>query len=94
MLISVNIPVYNEKATIQEIVRRVEEQPFEKEPIVVDDGSKDGKRVETAVARFVLERAAWRAGETIVAAVSGEPDERQILHDVSHRHTAVCPPCH
>jgi glycosyltransferase involved in cell wall biosynthesis len=42
--ISVLIPVYNERSTIQEIVRRVEEQPFDKEIIIVDDGSTDGTR--------------------------------------------------
>ena len=44
MEISVIIPVYNERKTILEIVRRVQEQPFEKEIIIVDDFSKDGTR--------------------------------------------------
>lgn len=42
MKLSVIIPVYNEKATIREIVRRVNAVPVEKEIIVVDDGSTDG----------------------------------------------------
>ncbi|MFQ5877230.1 MAG: glycosyltransferase family 2 protein [Acidobacteriota bacterium] len=44
MRVSVVIPVYNEAATIREILRRVRETPFEKEIIVVDDGSTDGTR--------------------------------------------------
>ncbi len=44
MDISVLIPVYNEHSTIREIVRRVQEQPFEKEIIIVDDCSTDGTR--------------------------------------------------
>lgn len=42
MKLSVIIPVYNEAKTILEIIRRVKEAPFEKEIIVVDDGSTDG----------------------------------------------------
>lgn len=40
--ISVIIPVYNEAKTIKEIIKRVKEVPFDKEIIVVDDGSDDG----------------------------------------------------
>ncbi len=42
MKISVIIPVYNEVNTILEVIRRVKEAPYEKEIIVVDDGSEDG----------------------------------------------------
>ena len=42
--ISVIIPVYNERKTLTEVVRRVQEQPFPKEIIIVDDCSKDGTR--------------------------------------------------
>ena len=42
MKLSVIIPVYNEKDTLAEIIRRVSEVPLEKEIIVVDDGSNDG----------------------------------------------------
>lgn len=44
MRLSVVIPVYNERWTIREIARRVQATPFEKEIIVVDDGSTDGSR--------------------------------------------------
>ena len=42
MKISVVIPVYNERNTITEIVKRVQEVDLEKEIIIVDDNSSDG----------------------------------------------------
>jgi glycosyltransferase involved in cell wall biosynthesis len=44
--LSVLIPVYNERATIAELIRRVLDAPLtiEKEVLVADDGSKDGTR--------------------------------------------------
>jgi glycosyltransferase involved in cell wall biosynthesis len=42
--LSILIPVYNERATILEIIKRVQAAPFEKEIIAVDDGSTDGTR--------------------------------------------------
>jgi glycosyltransferase involved in cell wall biosynthesis len=52
MLISVIIPVFNECKTIEEVIRRVQEQPYPKELIIVDDCSKDGTRE-------VLEQGQW-----------------------------------
>lgn len=51
MRLSILIPVYNERATIREVIRQVravplelvgEDRPIEKEIIVIDDGSVDG----------------------------------------------------
>jgi glycosyltransferase involved in cell wall biosynthesis len=42
--LSVLIPVFNEAATIDEIVRRVAAAPYPKEIILVDDASTDGTR--------------------------------------------------
>jgi glycosyltransferase involved in cell wall biosynthesis len=44
MKLSVIMPVYNEAATVEEIVRRVLAEAHEKELIIVDDGSGDGTR--------------------------------------------------
>ncbi|QPJ61981.1 MAG: glycosyltransferase family 2 protein [Candidatus Nitronauta litoralis] len=44
MKLSIVIPVYNEKATLMELLRRVEEVDYEKEIIMVDDASTDGTR--------------------------------------------------
>ena len=43
-LLSVVMPCYNERATIEEIIRRVQAVPIRTELIVVDDGSTDGTR--------------------------------------------------
>jgi glycosyltransferase involved in cell wall biosynthesis len=40
--LSIIIPVYNEIGTILQIIEKVKETPFDKEIIVVDDGSTDG----------------------------------------------------
>ena len=42
--LSVVIPVYNEKPTIDEILRRVIDTPMRKEIIIIDDCSTDGTR--------------------------------------------------
>ncbi len=42
--LSIVMPVYNEKGTIDEIVRRIQNVEFEKEIIIVDDCSNDGTR--------------------------------------------------
>jgi glycosyltransferase involved in cell wall biosynthesis len=44
LTLSVVIPVYNERATIHEILRRVRAVPIKKQIIVVDDKSNDGTR--------------------------------------------------
>jgi glycosyltransferase involved in cell wall biosynthesis len=44
MKISVLVPVYNERRTIEEVLRRIKEAPFNKEIIIVDDGSTDSTR--------------------------------------------------
>ena len=44
MLLSIIIPAFNEAAFLPEVIRRVEETPYDKEIIIVDDGSTDGTR--------------------------------------------------
>ena len=41
-MVSIIIPTFNEAETIGLLIKRLEELPFEKEIIVVDDGSTDG----------------------------------------------------
>jgi len=43
-LLSIVIPIFNERKTLGEILRRVLAVPLAKEIILVDDGSKDGTR--------------------------------------------------
>ena len=44
MNLSIIIPVYNEKNTIRELVKRVQAMNMAYEILIVDDGSKDGTR--------------------------------------------------
>ena len=44
MKLSVVIPVFNEKESLETLLERVRRAPFEKEIILVDDGSTDGTR--------------------------------------------------
>ncbi len=44
MKLSIVIPVFNEEATLREIIRRVEDTQWEKEIILIDDSSTDGTR--------------------------------------------------
>ena len=43
-VLTVVVPVFNEAATVREILRRVRASPVSKEIVVVDDGSTDGTR--------------------------------------------------
>jgi len=44
MILSLVMPVYNEKNTLTEILNKVKAVPVKKEIIIVDDGSADGTR--------------------------------------------------
>jgi len=50
--LTVVIPIYNERDTIELVLKRVEAVPYEKEIILVDDASTDGTRE-------ILERLVW-----------------------------------
>jgi len=82
--LSVVIPVYNEVATLEQIIAEVERVPIDKEIVLVDDASTDGSRelLEEMVARAATPRlraffhpqnrgktAALRTG---IAAAAGE----------------------
>lgn len=72
MKLSIIIPVYNEKATINQIIDRVQavQLPIPKEIIIVDDGSTDGtseivKSREKDVAKVHLSRVNFGKGAGI-----------------------------
>lgn len=59
MTLSVVMPTYNERETLEEILYRVQQVDLEKEIIVVDDGSTDGTRellraIEEAESTYVM----------------------------------------
>ena len=65
MLLSIIMPVYNEKATLERIIERVRDVDLgeiEKEIVLVDDGSKDGSR-------------------EILAGYKGQPGFRVVFHE-------------
>ena len=45
MIVSVVIPVFNEMRTLEQVIKRVQAAPVEKEIILVDDYSTDGNNV-------------------------------------------------
>jgi glycosyltransferase involved in cell wall biosynthesis len=73
--LSVVIPVYNEKATIDEILRRVIETPIRKEIILVDDCSTDGTRQ-------ILENLAARQARGENSAPANDGDDPILLSDL------------
>src|ERR1700722_19247026 len=42
--VSVIVPIYNEVAHVEELLRAIEASPVAKEIVIVDDGSTDGTR--------------------------------------------------
>ncbi len=44
MKLSIVVPIYNEEKTLRAILKKILDQPLEKEVILVDDGSTDGTR--------------------------------------------------
>jgi len=58
MKLSIVIPVYNERQTVELLLKRVEAVPYDKEIILVDDASTDGTRE-------ILERLAHDHGNQV-----------------------------
>ena len=58
VMLSVVIPVYNERATIEELLYRVQAVEIPKEILVVDDGSTDGTRELLAGLQRNIDRSA------------------------------------
>ncbi|MGE3956628.1 MAG: glycosyltransferase family 2 protein [Vicinamibacterales bacterium] len=63
-LLSVVMPVYNERTTVEEIIRRVLAVPMRLQLIVVDDGSRDGTG-------DILERLQAELGFTLLRQANG-----------------------
>ena len=60
MKLSIVIPVFNEETTLREILQRVDAVPYDKEIIIVDDGSTDGS------ADILKDEYEGRAGYTVL----------------------------
>jgi glycosyltransferase involved in cell wall biosynthesis len=76
--LTVVIPVYNERETIEEALRRVKAVPLEKEIIVVDDASTDGslellaRDADIRLLRHPENRGKGSAIRTALSAVTGD----------------------
>jgi glycosyltransferase involved in cell wall biosynthesis len=66
VVVSLVIPVYNEAATLKEVVRRIVAVNFDKELVFVDDGSRDGSR-EMLTELETTPLAAWLPPGTAMA---------------------------
>ncbi len=56
---SIVVPVFNERATIEEILRRIQAVDLDKEIIIVDDGSTDGTKEILATLAPAPLRTRW-----------------------------------
>ncbi len=81
MLLSVVVPVYNERRTLEPLLERVLAVPLAKEVIVVDDGSTDGtsallqeleRRLPIRVLRHPAHRGKGAAIRTALAETRGD----------------------
>jgi glycosyltransferase involved in cell wall biosynthesis len=86
--LSVLIPIYNERETIEEVVRRVREVPVDTEIICVDDCSSDGTRDilqrlldEGLIDQLVLQPKNQGKGAAIWAGVTKATGEAAIIQD-------------
>ena len=87
MKLSVVIPVYNERATIGEIVKRVRALPLELDIIIVDDGSTDGTRdilraeIEPQVARVIYQDRNRGKGAAIRTGIAHATGDVTVIQD-------------
>lgn len=83
MFLSIIIPAYNEINFIDQVIKRVMDAPYDKEIIVVDDGSTDGTR-EYLGSRFEVQGSSLEAKSKEQRARS---EEKPIIHNSS---TTAC----
>lgn len=87
MRTSVIIPVYNEKKTIREIIRRVQATKMIDEILIVDDGSKDGTREILAdydhhdVVRVILHEKNQGKGAAVRTGIRNVTGDLVIIQD-------------
>lgn len=89
MKLSIIIPVYNEKATILEVLERVIKEPIpevEKEIIVVDDGSTDGtieklKSFKSKSLKLIFHDKNQGKGAAVITGIKNSTGDYIIIQD-------------
>ncbi len=85
-LLSVIIPIYNEEATLEEIVRRTLAVDIDKEIILVDDGSTDGthdilKKIEGTVSKVIYHERNQGKGAAVRTGIQNATGKLLIIQD-------------
>jgi len=99
MRLSVVIAVYNERQTILEILRRIEEIPLDKEVIVVDDFSTDGTRellqglAPSGARRFIFQPRNMGKGAALRAGFEAAGGDIVVVQDADLEYDPSDYPC-
>ncbi len=95
MRVSFLVPAYNEASTIDELLRRVDALPFDKQVIAVNDGSTDGtgelldRWAESGDGRRVIHQANRGKGAAIRAAIPHVDGEIAVIQDADLEYDPV-----
>lgn len=85
-ILSIVVPVYNEKDTLKAAMDAIADTPYHKEIIVVDDGSTDGTReiiqgLEHADVKTIFQKKNYGKGRAIQVGLSAASGEIILIQD-------------
>ena len=84
--LTIIMPVYNERSTVLEILRRVRELPIEKEIIIVDNCSTDGTReiiqeISFSNVRIILQQRNMMKGNSVKRGIEQARGQYVVVQD-------------